>query len=185
MKTNNNPTSGKRLAQLLALCLLATFSSCDRDGTESVEFGVNVQTPDAVYAGQPVTFEFDGNPDYIAFYSGEKNDRYANRDRTTLPEVDSLGLSYSAKMQYAENYDYLGDRILRVKGLVSVVGEERPRVVHCVQHVRYPDAALPAWPADYPQHDSRLVFIVRNFQRDYVEKAFAMFCDATPCEAPA
>lgn len=48
------------------------FSSCDRDGTESVEFGVNVQTPDAVYAGQPVTFEFDGNPDYIAFYSGEK-----------------------------------------------------------------------------------------------------------------
>ena len=84
MKTNNNPTSGKRLAQLLALCLLATFSSCDRDGTESVEFGVNVQTPDAVYAGQPVTFEFDGNPDYIAFYSGEKNDRYANRDRTTL-----------------------------------------------------------------------------------------------------
>lgn len=25
MKTNNNPTSGKRLAQLLALCLLATF----------------------------------------------------------------------------------------------------------------------------------------------------------------
>ena len=56
MKTNNNPTSGKRLAQLLALCLLATFSSCDRDGTESVEFGVNVQTPDAVYAGQPVTF---------------------------------------------------------------------------------------------------------------------------------
>ena len=63
---------------------------------------------------RPVTFEFDGNPDYIAFYSGEKNDRYANRDRTTLPEVDSLGLSYSAKMQYAENYDYLGDRILRV-----------------------------------------------------------------------
>ncbi len=91
--------------------------------------------------------------------------------------------------EFAEALDVLlstcGDRILRVKGLVSVVGEERPRVVHCVQHVRYPDAALPAWPADYPQHDSRLVFIVRNFQRDYVEKAFAMFCDATPCEAPA
>ena len=72
MKTNNNPASGKRLAQLLALCLLATFSSCDRDGTESVEFGVNVQTPDAVYAGQPVTFEFDGNPDYIALLRREK-----------------------------------------------------------------------------------------------------------------
>lgn len=114
MKTNNNPTSGKRFAQLLTLCLLATFSSCDRDGAESVEFGVSIQNPDAVYAGQPVTFEFDGNPDYISFYSGEKNDRYANHNRTTLPEVDSLGLSYAAKMQYAENYDYKDDRILRV-----------------------------------------------------------------------
>ena len=56
MKTNNNPASGKRLAQLLALCLLATFSSCDRDGTESVEFGVTVQTPYAVLAVPPVTF---------------------------------------------------------------------------------------------------------------------------------
>ena len=73
-----------------------------------------------------------------------------------------------------------GDRILRIKGLVNVVGEDVPRVVHCVQHVRYPDMALPAWPTfeDGCDHDSRLVFIVRNFQREYVEKAFAMFCDA-------
>ena len=113
MKTNNIPTSGKYLAKMLALCLTVTFSSCDRDETESVDFGVKVQTPDAIYAGQPVTFEFDGNPDYIVFYSGEKNNRYANHNRTTLPEVDSLGLSYAAKMQYAENYDYQNDRILR------------------------------------------------------------------------
>lgn len=83
--------------------------------------------------------------------------------------------------EFAEAMDVLlstcGDRILRVKGLVGVVGESAPRVVHCVQHVRYPEAGLPAWPdAD---HDSRLVFIVRNFQREYVEKAFAMFCGAS------
>lgn len=83
--------------------------------------------------------------------------------------------------EFAEALDVLlstcGDRILRVKGLVGVVGESAPRVVHCVQHVRYPEAGLPAWPdAD---HDSRLVFIVRNFQREYVEKAFAMFCGAS------
>ena len=80
--------------------------------------------------------------------------------------------------EFAEAMDVLlstcGDRILRVKGLVDVVGESAPRVVHCVQHVRYPEAALPAWPDT--DHDSRLVFIVRNFQREYVEKAFAMFC---------
>lgn len=114
MKATTNPASGKRFVQLLALCLLVTLPSCDRDEAEGVKFNVNVQTPETVYAGQPVTFEFDGNPDYISFYSGEKNNRYANHERTTLPEVDSLGLSYAAQMQYAENYDYKGKRILRV-----------------------------------------------------------------------
>lgn len=84
--------------------------------------------------------------------------------------------------EFAEAIDVLlstcGDRILRVKGLVHVAGESAPRVVHCVQHVRYPEAALPAWPDD--DHASRLVFIVRDFSRDYVEKAFAMFCDQAP-----
>ena len=87
--------------------------------------------------------------------------------------------------EFAEAIDVLlstcGDRILRIKGLVNVVGETQPRVVHCVQHVRYPEAVLPAWPDD--DRDSRLVFIVRNFQREYVEKAFAMFCE-NAAEAP-
>ena len=88
------------------------------------------------------------------------------------------------RLTLAEAIDVLlstcGDRILRIKGLVNVAGEAQPRVVHCVQHVRYPEAALPAWPEseDGCDRDSRLVFIVRNFQREYVEKAFAMFCSA-------
>jgi len=71
-----------------------------------------------------------------------------------------------------------GDRILRVKGLVSVAGEAQPRVVHCVQHTRYPTAVLEAWPETVPFNDrsTRLVFIVRNFAKDHVEKAFTMFC---------
>jgi len=89
--------------------------------------------------------------------------------------------------EFTEALDVLlstcGDRILRVKGLVDVVGDPAPRVVHCVQHIRYPEASLPAWPADDPA--SRLVFIVRNFDRQYVEKAFAMFCNATPEERAA
>lgn len=84
--------------------------------------------------------------------------------------------------EFAEAIDVLlatcGDRILRIKGLVHVAGEAAPRVVHCVQHMRYPAAILPGWPdAD---HDSRLVFIVHNLERGIVEKAFAMFCSASP-----
>ncbi|MFC5303150.1 CobW family GTP-binding protein [Azospira restricta] len=84
--------------------------------------------------------------------------------------------------EFAEAIDVLlstcGDRILRVKGLVNVAGETAPRVVHCVQHVRYPESALPAWPDD--DHASRLVFIVRDFSREYVEKAFTIFCGQSP-----
>ena len=68
----------------------------------------------------------------------------------------------------------MGDRILRVKGLLAVRGEDKPRVVHAVQHERYPDSSLPAWPDE--DHSSRLVFIVRDLPRSVLEKAFAAFC---------
>ncbi len=69
-----------------------------------------------------------------------------------------------------------GDQLLRVKGIVNVRGEDVPRVVQCVHHLRYPDAALPAWPdAD---RSTRLVFIVRDLERDIVDRAFACFCTA-------
>ncbi|GAB2181318.1 GTP-binding protein [Denitratisoma sp. agr-D3] len=68
----------------------------------------------------------------------------------------------------------LGQGILRMKGLVNVAGEEQPRVVHGVQHVRYPHGTLPSWPdAD---RTTRLVFIVRDFRREWLERAFEMFC---------
>ena len=79
---------------------------------------------------------------------------------------------------FAEAIDVLlstcGERILRVKGLIHVEGETAPRIVHCVEHVRYPELALPEWPDE--DHRSRLVFIVRALAQDVVEEAFAMFC---------
>ena len=68
----------------------------------------------------------------------------------------------------------LGDRILRIKGLLNVKGDEKPRVIHCVQHTRYPHAQLDDWPADPPCNDrkSRLVFIVRGLDQGLIEQAF-------------
>ena len=68
-----------------------------------------------------------------------------------------------------------GDAILRIKGLVNVTGEDVPRVVQCVQHVRYPSLALPAWP-DEPAHaarKTRLVFITRQLGKAQVEASLA------------
>lgn len=72
----------------------------------------------------------------------------------------------------------VGDRILRIKGLLNVVGDHKPRVVQCVQHVNYPYTRLDDWPAEAPYNDrkSRLVFIVRDVDRSLVETAFSMFC---------
>ena len=71
-----------------------------------------------------------------------------------------------------------GDHLLRVKGIVNVRGEDVPRVIQCVHHLRYPDASLPAWPDD--DRATRLVFIVRDLERDIVDRAFACFCADAP-----
>ena len=55
-----------------------------------------------------------------------------------------------------------GERMLRVKGIVNVLDEAQPRVIHIVQHVLYPVTALPAWPDD--DRCTRLVFIVRDLE---------------------
>jgi G3E family GTPase len=68
----------------------------------------------------------------------------------------------------------VGAQILRIKGLVAVQGEAHPRVIHAVQHERYPDVSLPAWPDE--DHGSRLVFIVKGLPRSVLDKAFAAFC---------
>jgi len=70
----------------------------------------------------------------------------------------------------------VGERILRIKGLLAVQGEDAPRIIHAVQHERYPDSTLPAWPDE--DRRSRLVFIVNDLPRSVLEKAFSAFCDA-------
>ena len=72
----------------------------------------------------------------------------------------------------------VGERILRIKGLLAVQGEDSPRVIHAVQHERYPDSSLPAWPDE--DHRSRLVFIVNDLPRSVLEKAFEAFCNTSP-----
>lgn len=53
-----------------------------------------------------------------------------------------------------------GGALLRVKGLVAVVGEDAPVVIHTVGHVVYPARQLGAWPDD--DRRTRLVFIARG-----------------------
>ena len=66
-----------------------------------------------------------------------------------------------------------GDQLLRIKGIVNVAGEERPRAIHAVQHTIYPVVQLAAWPdAD---RTTRLVFITRDLDESFVRETLASF----------
>jgi G3E family GTPase len=70
-----------------------------------------------------------------------------------------------------------GASLLRVKGLLDLVGEDRPVVLHAVQQVFHPPVRLPTWPAGMPRR-SVLVFILRDLPRQVVEDGLAAFLRA-------
>ena len=63
-----------------------------------------------------------------------------------------------------------GDKLLRVKGVLNIVGEEQPLVIHGVHRTFHPPTLLARWPdAD---RRSRLVFITRDLGRTEVEASW-------------
>jgi G3E family GTPase len=71
-----------------------------------------------------------------------------------------------------------GENLLRLKGILNVVGENSPIAIHGVQHLFHPPIALPAWP-DSDRH-SRIVFITRDIARETIETSFRSFFDPKP-----
>ncbi|MEO1161963.1 MAG: GTP-binding protein, partial [Pseudomonadota bacterium] len=71
---------------------------------------------------------------------------------------------------------YHGPNLLRMKGIVKLADdEERPVVVHGVQHVLHPPERLERWPdAD---RRTRLVFITRDIGRDELDGLLTAFTD--------
>jgi G3E family GTPase len=80
-----------------------------------------------------------------------------------------------------------GDRILRIKGLIDILGVAQPSIVHCVRHVRYPIERLTAWPTtgSFADRRSRLVFFLHDLPRERVECLFRRACSAEPVDGAA
>lgn len=66
-----------------------------------------------------------------------------------------------------------GRDILRIKGLLNVAGQDRPVVIHGVQHVFHPPVELEAWPDQ--DRRSQLVFIVKDLSPKVFEDTLAAF----------
>lgn len=70
-------------------------------------------------------------------------------------------LHWDAFVTWAEIFTQMrGESLLRVKGILNLVGEHTPVAIHAVQHVFHPPASLPAWPSD--DHRSKIVFITKD-----------------------
>ncbi|RCK27216.1 ATP-binding protein [Thalassospira profundimaris] len=70
-------------------------------------------------------------------------------------------LHWDAFVTWAEIFTQMrGESLLRVKGILNLVGEHIPVAIHAVQHVFHPPASLPAWPSD--DHRSKIVFITKD-----------------------
>ena len=79
-----------KLNKLLIAVSIATFAlaSCESEFTKDAELNVNVATGDGVSfdgqtitvkSGTPVEFHFNGDPDFLTFYSGEAGKEYKYR----------------------------------------------------------------------------------------------------------
>jgi G3E family GTPase len=66
-----------------------------------------------------------------------------------------------------------GERVLRVKGILNVLGLATPVVIHGVQHVIHPPSHLEVWPS--ADQRSRIVFIVRGLEPQAIERSLAAF----------
>lgn len=71
---------------------------------------------------------------------------------------------------------FRSEHLLRFKAIVNVAGEDRPSVLHGVQHVLYPEVKLDEWPGD--DRRSRFVFIVRDLDPAFVARVLDDFTQA-------
>lgn len=90
--------------------------------------------------------------------------------------IEAFCLAYDQTLDWGAVSNWLailrhrrGEDLLRVKGILSITGEDAPLVVHGVHHIFHPPVSLTAWPdAD---RRSRIVFITRGITRAEIEAA--------------
>ncbi|MDA1326091.1 MAG: GTP-binding protein, partial [Proteobacteria bacterium] len=62
-----------------------------------------------------------------------------------------------------------GENLLRIKGIVSIVDEEKPIAIHGVQHVFHNPVRLPDWPSN--DRRSRIVFITKGIEPGVIKQS--------------
>ena len=104
--------------------------------------------------------------------------------------IRAFCVTYEQPIDWARLNDWIemlitlhGADILRIKGLLQVEGQDKPVVIHGVQHVFHPPVELESWPDE--DRRSRLVFITRGLDPRMFEHTLKAFNEPGAGSAPA
>lgn len=124
-----------------ALATAGAAASCEHDDLlAELEFSVRLSPGNTYLAGQPVVFEFTGNPDFITVWNGDTGHEYRNRDRTEAPDEfrsATLEIEMSQQYGYPGLEIYLTDRFEGLAGRAfgdtnAHADADRARIGHIV-----------------------------------------------------
>jgi len=97
----------------------------------------------------------------------------ASAAQNTIQDIQSFSIILDQAIPAARLFVWLdfiqslcGPALLRVKGLVNLVGQAGPSVIHGVQKCLHPVTQMAAWPDE--DHRTRIVFITRAWGRDRI-----------------
>lgn len=95
----------KYLLSISAAILAFGAVSCEHEGIyEPLDFSVRLSEANTYRAGEPVTFEFEGNADFITVWNGDTGHEYCHRDRTSVAveDIESCILEMDIRQQYGD-----------------------------------------------------------------------------------
>ncbi|MEQ9289744.1 MAG: DUF5017 domain-containing protein [Cyclobacteriaceae bacterium] len=93
----------KNIGKIIASAVVATsLVACSTLEVQHPDFRVNVSNT-SIVAGEEVTFEVDGAPDFITFFSGEAGSQYKYKDRINAEGTPLMSFSTVGRYGAQEN----------------------------------------------------------------------------------
>lgn len=172
MKYNNTLLYG------MLLVFASIFSACDNNSIDDLDFNLSLDNPQGTYkVGEPVTFNFYGDPDYLLFYSGEFGKKYANRNRTTVAEVEALSLTYNMELRWATKRFREGFRVLISDDFNGIMDEENINkanwsnmdgqlqvpVIEETDYERYKDKTITNIQVDLSEYKNKIFYLAVEY----------------------
>jgi G3E family GTPase len=117
--------------------------------------------------------------------NSNQRDGHVHAHDSTRHGISSFSLTFDETLDWTVFGIWLtmllhrhGERVLRVKGILNVAGQEAPLVINGVQHLVHPPLHLEQWPS--ADRRSHIVFITRGMDPAQLRRSLAAFNRLAP-----